>query len=134
MEESSLPQITMSTPDTIINYRNMTTVYLVWFGALFSTIIYALSAYKLQYTTPFMGDKSVVLLQWCVILSVIFAILAVLFKYSFKQEFVAWTFLEIIGVLGFVLFLVYGWNIWFYIFLGGQFILLLILGPYLHFD
>lgn len=124
----------MVTPVTIINYRNMTNVYLVWFGILLSAVIYGIAAYALQYTTPFMPDKSTALLTWAIIVSIICALTAVLFKYAFKQEMIAWTFVEVIGIFGFILFLVYGWNMWFYSFIAGQFVLLLILGPYLHFD
>ena len=124
----------MSTPATIINYRNMTNVYLVWIVILSTAIIYGVAAYALQYTTPFIQDKSITLLTWAVIISIICALAAILFKYAFKQEIIAWTFVEMIGICGFALFLGYGWNVWFYSFLVGQFILLLILGPYLHFD
>ncbi len=119
---------------TIINYRNMTTVYSAWVVSLISPMLYGVTAYLLQFTTPYMFEKSQTLLYWLIIISVFFTGLSVLFKYVFKQEILAWIFLEVLGICGFILFLVYGWNVWFFSFMAAQFMLLLLLGPYLHFD
>lgn len=120
--------------DTIINYRNMTVVYFTWLAFLASDIVYPALAYILQFTTPFITDRPLILVRHLAEISIICVILSILFKYVFKQEILAWLFSNVIGLFGLVIMLEFGWNYWFVAFFGVSFLLLLCLGPYLHFD
>lgn len=124
----------MAAKDSIIDHRNIGRLYTTWLALLIVTVGLGVLAYTLQYTTPFLAEKKFTLLYIVVIISSIAAILAVLFKYIFKREVIAWIFSASLAGAGLCMFLVYGWHWAFVVFFGAALLLLIILGPYLYFD
>lgn len=121
-------------PQSIINHRNMRKIYTAWVILLIGAIGIFTLTYSIEHTTTYMSEKSFTLFIVMASLSVVALILAILFKFTFRNEVMAWIFMELIAVFGLVVMLNYGWNGWFTMFhftaLGG----LLALGPYLYFD
>jgi hypothetical protein len=120
--------------ETIINHRNMTAMYFTWLIALLSIIGYTWLAYVLQFSIPFMEERSLTPLVVMIVITGIFAMLALTFKFVFKQERISWLLADVIGIVGLAAFITYGWNVWFLAFYALSFGLLLGVGPYLHFD
>lgn len=121
-------------PQSIINHRNMRKIYTAWVMLLMGAIgIFALS-YSIQHTTSYMSENSFTVFIVMASLSVVAFILAILFKFTFRNEIMAWIFMELIAVFGLVVMLNYGWNGWFTLFHFTALAGLLALGPYLYFD
>lgn len=124
----------MPRSNTIINTRNMTTVYSSWIGLLVLTMAIIALTYVLQFTTPFIDEKSSATWITFVAIGGVVAILVMLFKLVFKREILAWWLCQLITISGLVCFLVYGWNWLFAIFFVVSIALQVALGPFLHFE
>lgn len=119
---------------TVINPHNMTRHYLLWAVSL--CFIAGLAGLLYWFQPPALLIDVTVPVAYqtvAVVLAGVCMVLALLFKFVFSQELIAWTFLELIGVLGTVLVGLFGysdgWLIYHLISFGGLFLL----GPYLHF-
>lgn len=124
----------MAAKDSIIDHRNIGRLYITWVCLVIIIIALAVLAYTLQYTTPFLYKKSLLTLYIVSGVSVILAVWAILFKYIFKKEVVAWVFSTCIACAGLMIFLLYGWHWGFTSFFAVALGLLIIIGPYLYFD
>lgn len=124
----------MAQKDSIIDHRNINSLYAGWIGSLAVAVASAILAYTLQHTTPFLHEKSLLVVYMLIGLSGVAAGLAVLFKFVFKREIISWIFAGLISLAGLAVFLFYGWNWGFSIFHITSLVLLMALGPYLYFD
>ncbi len=123
----------MAKKDSLIDHRNMGTLYTGWIISLVLTVSMGALAYGLQYTTPFAGDRSFMPIYVLLGVAAVLMILALMFKYIFKREIIAWIFCIGIAAIGLALLLFFGWNWLFSIFIIGALVLLMAMGPYLHF-
>lgn len=121
-------------PDTIINHHDYKRHYGIWFGSLLWIAGLVGLAYVLEYTTPFHTEDSLILIYSCTVIGFAFALLAIVFKLLFRQQIVAWGLCNSIALLSFIVCLQYGWSWWFMVGFALSGGLLLILGPYLHFE
>lgn len=124
----------MAIKDSIIDHRNIGRLYTTWVALLVASIGFGVLAYTLQYTTPFLQEKNPLLLYIVIAVCSVCIILAILFKYVFKREVIAWIFSTTQAVAGLSMFLLYGWHWAFVAFFGAALLLLIVLGPYLYFD
>ncbi|EKD78893.1 MAG: hypothetical protein ACD_41C00232G0003 [uncultured bacterium] len=120
---------------TVINPHNMTRYYVLWGISLSVMAGLAAVLYIVQPTAVFVDVTIPAVFKPIVAACAgVLGLLAVSFKYVFAQELVAWTLLELIGVLGTILAGVFGYSEWWLIYHAVAFSGLLILGPYLQFD
>ncbi|MFH0819110.1 MAG: hypothetical protein V1898_03910 [Patescibacteria group bacterium] len=114
----------------------MKKVYALWAGLIISNAMYFFVIYYLNLNTDILKP----FLQWprffILILSfqLLLIALAVFFKFSQHREHIAWVMADSVGVIGFLYFWLWGYNPFFYANFATSFLLILILGPYLHFD
>lgn len=66
--------------------------------------------------------------------SIVLAMLALLYKFVFQQEVLSWFTTAVIAAGGAVASFGYGWNPWWFCFMAVAFIWLFVLAPILHFD
>lgn len=117
----------------IIDHRPIGRLYGWW--VVLTVLLCAMAglAYYLQLHTPYNTERDATLFTWMIILSVLSSVLAMMFKWIFWREVIAWWFAIVIGACGLVVFLFYGWNILFWIFFAVALIWLVVMGPYLYF-
>lgn len=123
----------MSRQDAIIDHRPIGRLYSWWI--LLTVFLFGMAGlvYYVQLRTPFDSSRGFTLLTWMIIASALASVLAMMFKWIFWREVVAWLFADVIGACGLVVFLFYGWNAWLWIFFGVALIWLIVMGPYLYF-
>ena len=119
---------------TIINHRNVGTIYTAWAVYLAIMVSSAGFIFWLQGTTPFNDDLGLTGLYVCVGVAVLCAVLSVWFKYIFKREIIAWAWLVVVEWVGIGTLLAYGWHWGLTAFIWTALGLLLVTGPYLYFE
>ena len=120
---------------TVINPHNMTRHYVLWGVGLCLMAGLAGVLYWSQPSAVFVDVTiPVVLKPIAASVAALCGLLALSFKYVFSQELVAWTLLELIGIVGTLLTGIFGYSEWWLIYHVVAFSGLLLLGPYLHFD
>lgn len=120
---------------TVINPHNMTRHYVLWGVGLAMVAGLAGVLYWFQPSAVFV-DITIppALKPGAAGLAALFGLLALSFKYVFAQELVAWTLVELIGLVGTVAVGLFGYSDWWLLYHAVSFSGLLLLGPYLQFD
>ena len=118
---------------TIINPHNMTRHYLLWGVSLTSVAVLGGLVFTLQ-PEPLLLSLPNWVLTVAYSITGCLTVLAIIFKFVFAREPVAWTLVLGIALVGTLVIVLSGWQLIYLAFHIGAFVGLFVLGPYLRFD